>query len=84
MIRRLLWFLLGAAIGITGYRKVTRLARSVSPGARARELGRFAGDVREGMQIYMARQPARPGPTLGTQHKRPELPGRTDDAEDGR
>jgi hypothetical protein len=48
MIRRLFWLALGAAIGVAGYRRLTALARAVSPTARARGLARFAGDVREG------------------------------------
>ncbi len=60
MIRRLFWLTLGAALGITGYRRVTALARSFTPAVRARELTRFAGDVREGMEIYRQRQLAAP------------------------
>jgi hypothetical protein len=60
VIRRLFWLTLGAALGITGYRKVTALARSFTPAVRARELTQFAGDVREGMEIYRQRQLAAP------------------------
>jgi len=75
VIRSLFWLTLGAALGITGYRRVTALARAISPGPRARELTRFAGDVREGMEIYRQRQlPA----------ARTALEGRTDQVEDGR
>ena len=44
---------------------------SLTPRARAgmlrlaRETYRFTRDVREGMDLYMARHPGRPGPTLG-------------------
>jgi hypothetical protein len=64
MIRRLFWLTLGAALGVAGYRRLTALARAVSPAARAAGLTRFAGDVREGMQLYMERQPASRAPTL--------------------
>lgn len=57
MIRRLFWLSVGAALGIAGYRRATAVARAISPGPRARELTRFAGDVREGMGIYLERQP---------------------------
>jgi hypothetical protein len=59
MIRRLFWMSLGAFLGITGYRRVTALART-APALRARELTRFAGDVREGMEMYRQRQLAAP------------------------
>ena len=75
MIRRLFWLTLGAALGISGYRRVTAVARAVMPAPRARELARFAGDVREGMDIYRQRQ---------IQASRPALEGRTEHAEDGR
>jgi hypothetical protein len=76
MIRRGFWLAVGAASGIMGYRRVTSFGRRVSgtPGARrarvttlgaARETIRFTRDVREGMDLYMARHPGRPGPTLG-------------------
>ena len=75
MIRRLFWLTLGAALGITGYRRVTAAARAIILAPRARELARFAGDVREGMGIYRQRQ---------IQASRPALEGRTDHEEDGR
>ena len=59
MIRRLFWLTLGAFVGISGYRRVTALART-APALRAREVHRFAGDVREGMEIYRQRQLAAP------------------------
>ncbi|HWG60827.1 MAG TPA: hypothetical protein VG253_03855 [Streptosporangiaceae bacterium] len=92
MIRRLFWLTLGAAIGISGYRRVTAVARAISPGHRARELSRFAGDVREGMEIYMERHPRPEPPTLEGQQARRALQGsagpaqpphRTNHAEDG-
>ena len=32
MIRRVLWLVLGAVLGVTGYRRATRLARAMVPG----------------------------------------------------
>ena len=72
MIRRVFWLSLGAALGISAYRRAAAAARAISPGTR--ELGRFAGDVREGMEIYRQRQ---------LPHARPALEGRTDHVEDG-
>ena len=69
MIRRLFWLSLGAALGIAAPRPVTAAARVIMPAPRARELARFAGDVREGMDIYRQRQlqrhvlPSRGAPT---------------------
>ena len=75
MIRRLFWLTLGAALGISGYRRVTAVGRAIMPAPRARELARFAGDVREGMDIYRQRQ---------IQASRPALEGLTDHEEGGR
>ena len=72
VIRRLFWLTLGAVLGITAYRRATALARAIMPGPRAREITSFAGDVREGMQIYRQRQ---------LQASRPALEGRTDHTE---
>jgi hypothetical protein len=80
MIRRLFWLTLGAAAGISGYRRATALARSISPGPRARELTRFAGDVREGMEIYKQQQPGRGSPVL---EGRRTSNGRANQIEDG-
>ena len=73
MIRRLFWLTLGAVLGVTGYRRATRLVRSIAPGPRAREVTRFVGDVREGMELYMERHPRQAPPTLGSQQVRPAL-----------
>ena len=75
MIGRLFWLVLGAVLGVAGYRRLTAFARSVSPAGRAQALGRFAADVREGMQLYMERQPGDGPTTLGGQQGRRELPG---------
>ncbi len=74
MIGRLFWLTLGAVLGVAGYRRLTALARSVSPTARARGLARFAGDVHEGMQLYLERQPGDRPSTLEGQRGRRELP----------
>ena len=42
MIRSVFWLSLGAAVGVSGYRKLTRLARAVSP-PRAQESARSWG-----------------------------------------
>jgi hypothetical protein len=75
MIRRLFWLLLGAALGIAGYRRLTVLARSVSPGAALRGLSRFAADVRDGMDVYMERQPGDPAPTLDSHRGHKQISG---------
>ena len=68
MIRRLFWLLLGAVLGVTGYRRAVAFARSLrpAPGALpgAEGLAAFTADVREGMAIYMERQSARAPSTL--------------------
>ena len=74
MIRRLFWLTLGAVLGISAYRRVTAVARAIMPGPRAREITSFAGDVREGMQLYRQRQ---------LQAARPALEGRPDHTEPG-
>jgi hypothetical protein len=44
MIRRGFWFALGAVLGITGYRRVTRAARALLPeGERVGQLARRNG-----------------------------------------
>ena len=58
-MRRMFWLSLGAVIGVTGYRRVTALARSLRPEPQRNSLTGFAADVREGMAIYMDRQAAR-------------------------
>ena len=78
VIRRLFWMSVGAAAGVTGYRRVSRLARAIQPQVRDRRrsggrrgyagLAVFLGDVREGMELYMHRRSAPSGPTLEGQH----------------
>lgn len=77
MIRRLFWMTVGAVLGVTGYRRVSQLARAVRPRARhvaapwrpraetLAGVGRFAQDVREGMELYMDRHPGLTDRTLG-------------------
>ena len=75
MIGRLFWLTLGAVLGVAGYRRMTAFARSFSTVTRAQALGRFAADVREGMQMYMERQPGDPPSSLEGQRQHRELPG---------
>ena len=76
MIRRLFWLVLGAVLGVTGYRKATALARSLRPAPRASGLAEFAADVREGMALYMERHSGDTPSTLeGHPPSRP-APGR--------
>ena len=79
MIRRLFWLSLGAAAGIAGYRRLTTLARSVSPAVRIRGLARLAADVRDGMDLYMERHPGRAASTLDSHRGRKQLRGPADD-----
>ena len=76
MIRRGFWMAVGAGRGIMAYRRVAAFGRRASGtlGAGrarvttlgvARETIRFTRDVRAGMDLYMARHPGEPGPTLG-------------------
>jgi hypothetical protein len=88
MIRRLFWLVLGAVLGVAGYRKATALARSLRPAPRASALGEFAADVREGMAVYMERQARPPASTLEG-HRRRGLPAgqrppHHDELKDGR
>jgi len=73
MTRRLFWLVLGAVLGVTGYRKATTIARSLRPAPRPSALAGFAADVREGMAAYMERQAQPPAPTL-EDHRRRGLP----------
>ena len=90
MIRRLFWLIAGVLLGVTGYRRVTRLARVLAPGGaggrrvtparpEARDLVRgaaaFAHDVREGMELYTDRHPRLAGRTLEGQQTRAHRPG---------
>ncbi len=72
MIRRGFWLTVGAVAGIAGYRRVSAVSRRLSgrlthggAPALAGQTIRFARDVREGMELYMARHSPPEGPTLG-------------------
>ena len=69
MTRRLLWLLAGAGLGISGYRRLTRLVRGLAGSSRSRSrsqsryrsgrprgLAGFARDVRDGMDLYAQQQ----------------------------
>jgi len=57
MIRRAFWLVAGAVLGITGYRRLTRLvsAGKASRPSRAAGTAAFMRDVRAGMAEYMDR-----------------------------
>jgi hypothetical protein len=79
-MRRLVWLTVGAGLGISGYRRASRIVGEL-PGPRsaarrrqrAESLARFARDVREGMDLYaeqqrlnIERRRASAAPTLGS------------------
>ena len=66
-MRRLFWVSVGAGLGISGYRRATRVVRELSrprsplrPRTRARwrvsGMAAFARDVRDGMDLYAEQQ----------------------------
>jgi hypothetical protein len=62
-MRRLLWLTVGAGLGISGYRRASRVvdeftgARSAARRRQRTEvLARFARDVREGVDLYAEQQ----------------------------
>lgn len=61
-MRRLLWLTVGAGLGISGYRRASRIVgeftggRSAARRQRAQSLALFARDVREGMDLYAEQQ----------------------------
>jgi hypothetical protein len=79
-MRRLLWLTVGAGLGISGYRRASRIVgefTGTGSAARRRQqaqaLARFARDVREGMDAYaeqqrlnIERRRAPAAPTLGS------------------
>jgi hypothetical protein len=85
-MRRMFWLSVGAVLGVTGYRRVTALARSVRPEPQRNTLTGFAADVREGMAIYMDRQAGRAPAALDAPPTRGPGRGssRNDDLKDGR
>jgi hypothetical protein len=89
-MRRLFWLSAGAVLGVASYRKVTRLARTVSAAGRPAAApgnawtdgaARFARDVRDGMELYADRHPGLTGRTLEGQQARARRP---DDEGQGR
>jgi hypothetical protein len=70
MMRRLFWAAAGAALGVGGYRRVSRLAR----GAGNRGAASFARDVRRGMDLYLEHYPELAGPNLIGRHPRVRRP----------
>ena len=86
MIRRTFWLGAGAAAGIMGYRRVSAAGRKVhgtvagktprSALGMARETVRFTRDVREGMDLYMARQNRHGASTLRPHHELEQKDGR--------
>jgi hypothetical protein len=88
MIRRLFWMTLGAVAGVTGYRRVSRLARAIQPwadrggrrdgwpgGGSSRGAALFLRDVRDGMELYVDRRSRAAGPTLEGQQALTERAG---------
>ena len=82
-MRRLFWMSAGAVIGVAGYRRVTRLARTVAAAGRPAAApgsawtdgaARFARDVRDGMGLYADRHPGLTGRTLEGQQARAQPP----------
>ena len=62
-MRRLFWVTVGAGLGISGYRRATRVVRELSrprralrPSWRADGMTAFARDVRDGMDLYAEQQ----------------------------
>jgi hypothetical protein len=76
MIRRGFWLVTGAALGVTGYRRAGRLARTITGGraaTRRMQLGSvasFVRDVRDGMADYHDLQDGQRGRRLGDQRGR--------------
>jgi hypothetical protein len=96
LIRRLFWVGVGVLAGVTGYRRVTRLARAIGTGGRrsgasrgpsglswARGAALFARDVREGMELYADRHPRLAGRTLEVQRARAQRPSGAAPGEQG-
>lgn len=86
MIRRGFWLAAGAMLGVAGYRKATRLARTITAAPvviqtraavpvthRVREAASFARDVRDGMAEYRDLHPRQLGRRLGNRSS--EQPG---------
>jgi len=85
VIGRFCWLLAGAVLGVTGYRRASRLIRSLCPGGLAAGrrgaagrlgLAPFTRDVRDGMEMYLDRHSAPSRPILEDQQMPSRLPGR--------
>jgi len=76
---------LSASFNPAGSIQEPRLAQRSHRGAvsLARETYRFTRDVREGMDLYMARHSAAAGSTLSTDQSVPDKPKTTHEPEDG-
>jgi hypothetical protein len=76
MIRRGFWLVTGAALGVTGYRRASRLARTitggraVARGMQLRSAASFVRDVRDGMADYHDLHDGLRGRRLGDQRDR--------------
>ncbi|HEY1915675.1 MAG TPA: hypothetical protein VGH27_08870 [Streptosporangiaceae bacterium] len=61
-MRRLFWVSVGAGLGISGYRRATRVVREISrprslrPRWKVTGVAAFARDVRDGMDLYAEQQ----------------------------
>jgi hypothetical protein len=55
VIRRGFWLVAGAVLGISGYRRLTRLVNAGKADRRAAGSAAFVRDVRAGMADYMDR-----------------------------
>jgi hypothetical protein len=76
---------LSASLSPAGPAHEIKVARRAHRGAvsMARETYRFTRDVREGMDLYMARHSAATGSTLSTDQSVPDKPKTTHEPEDG-
>ena len=92
MMRRLFWMIAGALLGVSGYRRVSRLARALTVGGRRGDrahesrmssVALFARDVREGMDLYADRHPRLTRRTLVDQPTRARRPSLVHIGEEG-
>jgi hypothetical protein len=75
-MRRTFWITVGAAGGIMGYRRVASLGQRAAKQGVTRRAIRFSRnarsftrDIREGMDLYIARHPGPETPTLGASER---------------
>jgi hypothetical protein len=84
MIRRMFWLVVGAVLGVAGYRRVSRLARTVIPGRRGAAQAGEAPGSRTGGRLHsgwaqraaLFARDVRDGMELYSDHH-PGLTGRT-------